>query len=628
MKAVILAGGKGSRLGELTREIPKPMMPIGDRPLLHHQVNLLVRYGIRDIMILVNFLKDPIMEYFGDGSRFNAAITYYEEKVPMGTAGAIKIIENQLTDDFLVIYGDVMIDMDLARFIRYHHEKKSQCTIVLHPNDHPYDSDLVEVSDEGKVMAFHTKPHQSGQWFHNMVNAGAYILSPEVLKFLEKGLKADFGRDVFPAILARLRIFGYHTSEYLKDMGTPDRLEKVRQDLESGRILRSNYGNPQPAVFLDRDGVMNVERSYISKPEDLELYEFTPAAIRKLNQAGYLSVVVTNQSAIARNLCTEDEVNTIHKKMETELGDQKAWLDAVYYCPHHPDKGFPEENPLYKIECECRKPGIGMFKKAIAKFNIDPRISFMIGDSERDIQAGINARCTTIGVRTGYGIKKTKVFPDYMFANLAEAVDFIVDDPLRKYFILVHEAFKTRSAKGPWIILIGGNTRTGKSTLASYLRLSFERSGHRVLQVALDNWLLPEEKRTPGMNVYDRFQLGTLEKDIQKMISGQRLIVTTYVNHPERKAVPVVYDPLSAEVIIIEGIVALSSENINKSSHMRIFTMLYPELFRERLHEYYAWRGNTAEETETLVKKREPDEYQLIEKESKLAHLIINSSVS
>jgi D,D-heptose 1,7-bisphosphate phosphatase len=522
----------------------------------------------------------------------------------------------------------VMINLDLLRFIRYHHEKSSHCTLVLHPNDHPYDSDLVETDAADKIVAFHAKPHDNGAWYHNLVNAGVYILSPQVFKFLEKGKKADFGRDVFPGIIGQLVMYGYQTSEYLKDMGTPDRLEKVRQDLESGRILRSNYENPQPAVFLDRDGVMNVERSYISKPEDLELYEFTPKAIRKLNQTGYLSVVVTNQSAIARNLCTEDEVNTIHKKMETELGGQKAWLDAVYYCPHHPDKGFPEENPQYKIECECRKPGIGLFKKAIAKFNIDPRISYMIGDSERDIQAGINARCTTIGVRTGYGIKKTNIFPDYMFANLAEAVDFIVEDPLRKYFILIHEEFKTRSAKGPWIILIGGNSRTGKSTLASYLRLSFEKSGHRVLQVALDNWLLPEEKRTPGMNVYDRFQLGILKEDIQKIISGQRLMVTSYVNHPERKAVPVEYDPQSAEVIIIEGIVALSSENINKSSHMRIFTMLYPELFRERLLEYYAWRGNTAEETETLVEKRELDEYQIIEKESKLADLIINFSGS
>ena len=137
MKAVILAGGRGSRLGQVTTEIPKPMVLIGDKPLLHHQVDLLVRYGITDIVILVNYLKRPIIEYFGNGEKFNAAITYFEEESPLGTTGGIKEIESQFNDDFLVVYGDVMIHMDLDRLIRYHREKKSQCTLVLHPNDHP-----------------------------------------------------------------------------------------------------------------------------------------------------------------------------------------------------------------------------------------------------------------------------------------------------------------------------------------------------------------------------------------------------------------------------------------------------------------------------------------------------------
>jgi len=628
MKAVILAGGRGARLGDFTREIPKPMIVIGDRPLLHHQVDLLVKHGIGEITIMVNYLKDPIMEYFGDGSRFNAMITYFEETAPLGTVGGIKAIEDRLTSDFLVLYGDVMINMDLSRFIRYHHEKNSCCTLVLHPNDHPYDSDLVEIDAEGRVVAFHAKPHNSGAWFHNLVNAGAYILSPQVLNFLEKGKKADFGRDVFPCIFSQLAMYGYHTSEYLKDMGTPDRLEKVKNDLESGRISRSSYENPQQAIFLDRDGVLNVEQSYISRPEELELYDFTPAAIRKINQSGFLSIVVTNQSAIARNLCTEEDVQTIHKRMETLLGDQNAWLDAIYYCPHHPDKGFPEENPRYKIACECRKPGIGMFMKAIEKFNIDPGKSFMIGDSERDIQAGINAGCATIGVRTGYGIRKTKLFPDYLFTNLAEAVDFILDDPFRKDFNRMFDLFKAFNGKLPWVLLIGGNARTGKSTLASYLRIAFKNAGHRVLQVALDNWLLPEDQRTESMNVYDRFQLKILENDIRNLLTGQPLLLSSYTNHPERKPLPVEYSLEHADIVIIEGVVALSSEIIRQSAQLKIFTTLTPDLFRKRIDEYYRWRGRTTEDIEDLVKKRKSDEYQLIEKESKLADLIINSSVS
>jgi histidinol-phosphate phosphatase family protein len=626
MKAVILAGGRGIRLGGLTQEVPKPMISIGDKPLLHHQVDLLVKYGLKDITILVNYLKDPIMNYFGDGHLFGAAISYYEETQPLGTTGGIKAIENKLTDDFMVLYGDVMVNMDLSRFISYHYSKKSQCTLVLHPNDHPFDSDLVEINEEGRIIAFHAKPHENSLWYHNMVNAGVYILSPSVLKFLEKDKKADFGRTVFPLMYHQISMFGYHTSEYLKDMGTPERLEMVRKDLQNGRIIQSNLENKQRAVFLDRDGVLNVERSYISKPEELELYEFTPSAVKKLNHKGYLSIVVTNQSAVARNLCTEEDVQTIHKKIETLLGNQGAWLDTVYYCPHHPDKGFPEENSKYKIDCDCRKPKTGMFRKAIEKFNINTDESFMIGDSERDIQAGKNIGAVTIGVRTGYGIRKTKTMPDYMFSDLSEAVDFIVNDPFKSLFVKIYDSLLSHAGSQPWVLLIGGNTRTGKSTLASYLRIAFTGKGHHVLHVALDNWILPEEARTDEMNVYDRFQLKTVENDIKNLISGHILKVTTYANHPERIPVPVSYDSVNASIIIIDGVVALSSEIIRRMAHFKIFTTLSPGPFRKRIGEYYKWRGKTEDEIEILVHKRKTGEYQLIEKESNLADMIINTS--
>ena len=627
MKAVILAGGKGTRLGNLTLEIPKPMLLIGNKPLLHHQVDLLVKYGISDIIIMVNYLKDPIIDYFADGSKFNADITYYEEKEPLGTTGGIKEIEHLLTEDFLVLYGDVMVNMDLNRLISFHVQKKSQCTLVLHPNDHPYDSDLVETTDDGLVVAFHSKPHAGGQWLHNMVNAGVYVMSSAITRFLVKGQKADFGMDVFPLIYNEIPMFGYQTSEYLKDMGTPDRLHKVNQDYESGKIEKSSYEYLQKAVFLDRDGVLNTERSYISKPEELEIFNTVPAAIRKLNNAGFLTVVVTNQSVIARNLCTEDEVRTIHNKMETILGEQGAWLDAVYFCPHHPDKGFPEENPKYKIECDCRKPRIGMFRKAIEKFHIDPRISYMIGDSERDIQAGRNAGCITIGVRTGYGIRKTKLLPDYMFNDLKEAVDFIVEDPFIETLQKVRQILSVQT-KTPRVILIGGNTRTGKSTLASYLRIALKHDGKNVLQVCLDSWLLPDSARTPGMNVYDRFQLRMIEKDMINLIAGQKLVVSSYINHFERIPLPIEYDPADADVIIIEGVVGLSSEKLRNTADVKLFTVTVPGQFVERMNAYYAWRGRTDSETQALIKKREFDEYQLIEKESKLADLIINSSGS
>jgi D,D-heptose 1,7-bisphosphate phosphatase len=626
MQAVILAGGRGTRLGDISGGIPKPMLSIGDKPLLHHQVELLVKYGIRDIIILVNYLKDPIMQYFGKGSYFDARIRFYEESVPLGTVGGIKAVESWLTGDFLVLYGDVMINMDLARLIAFHQLKYSRCTLVLHPNDHPADSDLVEINSSGRVVAFHAKPHDPHASYHNLVNAGAYILTPAIFPFLEPGVKADFGRDIFPRIFNSLPMFGYRTTEYLKDMGTPDRLEKVRQDLAQGRVRLSSYEYPQKAVFLDRDGVLNEEKSFISKPEDLDLYDFTAPAIRKINQSGYLAIVVTNQSAVARNLCTEEDVQTIHRKMEAELGDHKAWLDGIYYCPHHPDKGFPEENPVYKIDCDCRKPKTGMFRKAAEDFNIRTGDSYMIGDSERDVQAGINAGCTTIGVRTGYGIRKTNVLPDYMFNNLAEAVDFILDETLRPEFENIYRQYTEYKGSQPYIILIGGNTRTGKSTLASYLRLAFARKGQAAIQVVLDNWLLPEALRRDEMNVYARFQLPQIVHDLKKLIAGDTLYLTSYVNHPDRQSLPVTISPQGARIVLIEGVVALSSPEIRKMANLRLFTSLDDATFMRRISEYYSWRGKSASETASLVKKRKHDEYQLIEKESKFADMIIKAS--
>jgi len=625
MQAVILAGGRGTRLGDMTREIPKPMLLLGKKPLLHHQVDLLIKYGIKDIIILVNYLKDPIMDYFGNGSAFDARIRYFEEITPLGTVGGLKEIEGWLTGDFLVLYGDVMINMDLSRLIAFHQLKYSQCTLVLHPNDHPDDSDLVEINTTGRIVAFHPKPHDPKESYHNLVNAGAYVLTPKIFPFLEKGLKADFGSDVFPRIFNQLPMFGYRTTEYLKDMGTPGRLDKGRHDLETGRIRNSSYEFPQKAIFLDRDGVLNVERSYISKPEELELFNFTQSAVRKINQSGYLSIVVTNQSAIARNLCTEEDIQNIHRRMETTLGQNGAWLDGIYYCPHHPDKGFPEENPKYKMDCDCRKPRTGMFRKAAEDFNISTGDSYMVGDSERDIQAGVNAGCITLGVRTGYGVKKTKVLPDYMFNNLEEAVDFIVDDRLRPFFDKIFGLYREFKGNRPWIVLIGGNARTGKSTLASYLRLAFKRKGHMTLSVSLDNWLLPETVRNQDMNVYARFQLPQIVTDLKKLIAGDTLYNTTYVNHPERNAQPLILNPQGVRIILVEGVVALSSPEIRDIADLRLFTTLDPKAFMQRMEEYYAWRGKSAAETALLVEKRKTDEYQLIEKESKFADMIINA---
>ncbi|MBN2213035.1 MAG: HAD-IIIA family hydrolase [Bacteroidales bacterium] len=624
MKAVILAGGKGTRLAEYTREIPKPMLQIGGKSILEYQIDMLIKYQVKEIIILVNYLKDIIINHFGDGSTYNISIRYFEEARPLGTAGGLKEVEEWLEDDFFVLYGDVMINMDLQRLADYHLQKKSQCTLVLHPNNHPYDSDLVETDADGRIISFHPKPHENLSYYHNLVNAGVYVFSPDILNYLEKGTKADFGREVFPRIFNDLRMYGYITSEYLKDMGTPERWEEVGRDYKTGKIFQFNYENPQKAIFLDRDGVLNVERSFISRPEELELYDFTPEAIRKINESHYLTVVVTNQSVIARNLCSLEELDLIHKKLETDLGMQHAYLDALYFCPHHPDKGYPEERKEYKIDCDCRKPRPGLFLRAAKDLSISLNESWMIGDSERDIQAGINAGCRTIGVMTGYGIAAAGIQPDFFFADLLEAADFIIQDPYQKNFIELKKKVESLK-KRPVIFSVAGNSRSGKTNFVSYLNLSFKKNGYRILTIDLDNWILPESERKSCKNVYDRFQSRKIEEDIARLLDGETIQVQTYVNHPERISQPVEYSFQQEDIVIIDGIVSLGLYKIRQITDIKIFMDIDLQVLRERLDKYYSWRQKGKDEIEQLFQKRKTDEYLLIEKDRKFADFIINA---
>ena len=427
MQAVILAGGKGTRLGELTREIPKPLVQVGNVPILEHQLNLLKEYDITKSLIIVGHLHKKIEDFVKDGSKWGMKISCFKEKEPLGTAGALSLVRNQLEDSFFVLYGDVMMDVNLKRIHDFHKQKNADATLVVHPNDHPYDSDLVECDSNSLIKAFHPKPHEKNKFYKNLVNAGVYLFNKKLIDYIPSGESVDFGKSIFPSLVNDQKLYAYNTSEYLKDMGTPERLQKVTEDHLSGKIAQKKITNKQKAIFLDRDGVLNEDRHLIHKTEDLILYDFASEAMKKINNSGFLAIVVTNQSIVARNLCTIEQLEEINKKLDTELGKDGAKLDALYYCPYHPDKGYPEENPKYKREDSWRKPNPGMLLEASKWFNIDLEKSFIIGDRESDIQAGKNAGTQTVGVMTGHGLKNCTTTPDYTFENVLKAVDFIIE---------------------------------------------------------------------------------------------------------------------------------------------------------------------------------------------------------
>ena len=417
MQLVIIAGGKGTRLG--LKDIPKPMVKIGDKPLLEHQIELAKRYGIKEVFILSGHLANVIEDYFGNGENFGVKIHHIVEPYPLGTAGAVKLLEGKINDRFMVFYGDVVMDFDLQSFIEFDKQfENSIGTTLIHPNDHPYDSDLLGINENNIVTDVYPKPHEEGKYYQNLVNAAVYIFSPRIFDYIEPDVSQDFGKHILKKLVDNGEILaGYKTAEYIKDMGTKDRFEHVANDFISGKVARLNKSKKRPCIFLDRDGVINKDMDSNPTVDGFELLYGVADAIRQINKSDYLSVVVTNQPMIAKGFVTFEEVNSTNKKMETLLGNEGAFLNGIYYCPHHPEKGFEGEIPELKIDCDCRKPKTGMLLKAEKEFNIDLENSWMIGDSERDLKAGKNAGCKTV-----YISDKQNQYADYYAKDLQDAV--------------------------------------------------------------------------------------------------------------------------------------------------------------------------------------------------------------
>lgn len=431
MKAVIQAGGKGTRISEITGDvIPKPMLEISGYPILYHQMMNLKKNGITDITVIIGHLGNVIKDYFGDGKQFGLNISYVEEdpQKPLGTAGSLYFLKDKLKENFVFLLADVFIDIDFEKMEQYHIANNADVTLLTHPNGHPFDSDLV-VEEGGAVKAFDYKSNDRTTYnYKNLVNAGVMIFSPSIFKYLTELRKYNYEKDIIVPLINDGKVVSYKSSEYAKDMGTPERYRRVQEDYNSGICDAKNLANKQKAIFLDRDGTINEYVGFLRKEEDFKLIPGVSEAIKKINNSGYLAIVVTNQPVIARGEVTEEELEEIHKKMETLLGLDGAYIDDIYYCPHHPDKGFEGEIPELKIECDCRKPKTGMLEKAAREHNIDLSSSIMIGDSTLDIKMAENAGMQSVLLKTGQKGEDGKydVSPTLIAEDLNDAINKII----------------------------------------------------------------------------------------------------------------------------------------------------------------------------------------------------------
>jgi histidinol-phosphate phosphatase family protein len=627
IQAVVLAGGAGTRLKAVTGALPKPLALANGRPLLDLQLRHFASYGVEEVLVLTGYGADEIAAFCGDGRAWGLSVRCVREPEALGTAGAVFRARAELAQEFLVTYGDTVFDFELARMVAAHHSGRQIATILVHPNDHPHDSDLVEVDMADRVVAFHPYPHAESALLPNLVNAGIYVLSRDVLNWSD-GLpgKPDFGKHVFPHLLrAGQFIHGYRSPEYVKDAGTPARLAQVSRDLASGRVAGQSLRVPGSAVFLDRDGTINLEKGGIVDPAQLELYPGAAAAIARLNASPYRTVVATNQAVVARGDCSEETMQAIHNRLESLLGAERAFVDRIYYCPHIPDKGFPGERVELKIRCECRKPEIGMLTRAAKDLNLDLSCSWMVGDSTGDVEAARRAGLMSILLSTGHGGRDGKwpSQPDAECVDLPDAVALILDR--WEGMLAAFRPLAARVAPGD-IILLGGQARTGKSQHAAALRRAIQAAGKPATVVRLDAWLRAEGARD-GNSVLDRYDLSSAAEFLRRAApAGGRFVLSRYdrrSRQPVSNGLELQIPPRS--VLVVEGVPALASAALAVLAQHRVAVQRGEESRQAAMRRDYGLRGWPPERIGRLIAERLEEEFPVIQASLASADTLIDN---
>ena len=622
-QVAILAGGLGTRLKARTGNLPKPMAPILGRPVLEHQIELCRSHGFTRIALLVHYEHDAISSYFGDGQRWGVELVYCVEQEARGTAGALRDALEKMDERFLVLYGDTYADVDLCSLSASHAASGAVATLFLHPNDHPDDSDLVEVDAQLRVVALHSYPHPTHEVYANLVNAALYVLERDALAaVIPAASKSDLAKHTFPSMLsAGMHLRAYISPEYIKDMGTPDRLDKVERDIVVGVPERLSSRQLRHAVFLDRDGTLNVEVNHLRSPLQLQLLPGVADAVRSLNRAGLLAVGVTNQPVLARGDVSWADLNRIHATLDHLLGLGKAYLDRMYVCPHHPESGFAGEVPELKIDCDCRKPRTGMIDRAVRELDIARESSWLVGDTTSDIRAGTRAGLRTILVRTGHAGLDGKYDdqPDYVMPDLPAAVDWI----LRGHATMARQLLSvTAMAANARLILVAGPARAGKSCTARVMAEQLCAAGRYVHVLPIDGWLRPVNQRPEGGGVLDRYDMQAIMATLKPILEGGG---RHWLQQPfyERKSRSARLGPMRSigpdDVLIVEGVPALMDPALRAASDVRVFVDVDDVQREQRLHADYAWRGEPLDSVDRRLHSRNQDELPIVRNSSAYA---------
>jgi mannose-1-phosphate guanylyltransferase len=424
VRALILAGGLGTRLRPLTDHVPKCLIPVGDRPLLDFWVRCLAEAGIAEARINTHVHAQRVRSYIAS---VNAEgwlhLAESHERELLGSAGTVAA-NVELADgarDVVIIYADNLSDIDLRPLIAFHRRHGDPLTMVLFNAPDPRACGIAELDTEGRIVSFVEKPKHPAS---DLANAGLYVASAAAYREIAAMRGFDLGFDVLPRFVGRMR--GWVWGGYYMDVGTHEALAQARRDAKAVFPQGSGASRhpPRPAVFLDRDGTVIEHVPYLSEPALVRLLPGAAEALVRLRRAGFARVLVTNQSAIGRGMLTEDRLEEIHAELNRQLAARGAVLDGIYYCPV-----APGGDDRTTVECLDRKPGPGMLLRAAGELGLDLKTSWMVGDLISDVLAGRNAGCRSILVQSGQTVAAEiagQADQSLVAADLAAATDVIL----------------------------------------------------------------------------------------------------------------------------------------------------------------------------------------------------------
>jgi D,D-heptose 1,7-bisphosphate phosphatase len=378
-QAFIIAGGMGTRLAHAYPK-PKLLVEIGGKSNAERLIEELVSAGIEDLVFLLGHNAQIIVKHLSEiKGNFPISVNILRENTPLGTGGALIGAREYMQEHFLVVYGDLLICNVLKNFVASFNPEQSDASIVVRPTNHPFDSDIVEVTDS-IVTKIYPKPHKHPLGCRPLGNAGLYIFSRGLFDDCNSK-KLDLDKNLLPIwIEIGSRIHAHFTGGIVRDFGTPQRLREV---VEESAILKQD-STRRKAIFLDRDDTLIADQGDFTNLKEPKIFSDAFIFLQSATRQGYLIFVLTNQPSIAKGFVSIDETLSFHANIEWSFAKSNAPIQEILFCPHHPEAGHLGENPQYKFSCNCRKPKRGMVEKAISEYEIDLTSSILIGDSWRD----------------------------------------------------------------------------------------------------------------------------------------------------------------------------------------------------------------------------------------------------